>query len=218
MARNVRGRISRPFEVEQLCEESRAGDDAGPPANQFGQVLGPLHVGECHPEQVEADAVRRVSGCAASRLQLANSRGQKFPLDLESAGRGRLLGSRDDQHWLTPLEDTPSPKRLRCHSAGRLAASGPKVLSVKKLKKPHGEALDVTDGAYVRRRPRPLVGNYEISWGGRARPSFFNRLRRVLGWSPRIAAAPLAPSMIHRVRSRTDAMWARSMSSRGCDR
>jgi hypothetical protein len=29
--------------------------------------------------------------------------------------------------------------------------------------------------------PRPLVGDYEGSWEVRDRPSFFNRLRRVLG-------------------------------------
>ncbi len=44
--------------------------------------------------------------------------------------------------------------------------------------RPHGAA------------PRNVVGRYEGSWEGRAIPSFFNRLRSVLGWSPRIPAAP----------------------------
>ena len=32
--------------------------------------------------------------------------------------------------------------------------------------------------------------NYEDSWDARAMPSFFIRLRRVLGWRSRILAAP----------------------------
>jgi len=32
-----------------------------------------------------------------------------------------------------------------------------------------------------REAPRPIVGNYDGSWDDRETPSFFNRLRRVLG-------------------------------------
>ena len=46
-------------------------------------------------------------------------------------------------------------------------------------------------------------GGYEGSWDDRESPSFFSRLRRVLGCRPRTTAAPRAPSMTHRVRWRT---------------
>src|SRR5687768_11580575 len=35
---------------------------------------------------------------------------------------------------------------------------------------------------------------YDISWRGRGTPSFFIRLRSVLGWTPRICAAPSGPA------------------------
>jgi len=57
-------------------------------------------------------------------------------------------------------------------------------------------------------------GDYEGSWDDRERPSFFSRLRRVLGgvrgWRP----APRGPSMTHFVCCRTARMWFRCTSAR----
>jgi hypothetical protein len=46
-------------------------------------------------------------------------------------------------------------------------------------------------------------GGYRAAWEARSIPSFFKRCRRVLGWSPRILAAPRGPSITQLVWSRT---------------
>ena len=38
-----------------------------------------------------------------------------------------------------------------------------------------------TAGPTAGEAPRPIVGDYEVSWVERETPSFFRRLRRVLG-------------------------------------
>ena len=40
---------------------------------------------------------------------------------------------------------------------------------------------EISRGPTRREAPRPIVGDYEGSWDERATPSFFSRLRRVLG-------------------------------------
>ena len=69
-------------------------------------------------------------------------------------------------------------------------------------------------------RGQAMGADYEISWApppvsraGRWMPSFFIRLRRVLGCKLSNRAAPFAPSITHRDCSSTVRMCRRSISS-----
>ena len=60
---------------------------------------------------------------------------------------------------------------------------------------------------------RGLSGLERVGYSGFLMPSFVNRLRRVLGWTFRISAAPFFPPITHLVCWRTLSTYSRSISS-----
>ena len=67
------------------------------------------------------------------------------------------------------------------------------------------------DGGALRGKTVRLI---RLLGPGRTMPSLCIRALKVLGWMPRIAAAPLFPSMRHLVSERILRIWLRSASSR----
>ena len=159
---------------------------------------GPLRVDEGQAEEVETDSVRGDPGAAAGRLQLADPGPEELALELEVRVES-LPSDRVIMSMTAP--GRTSPKAIPCRLAARAVG--------RRKSLPRGGIEYLRGAGAPARRPRLRTsptnrrGDYEGSWDDRERPSFFSRLRRVLGWSPRTAAAPRGPSMTHRVCRRT---------------
>src|SRR6516162_7742648 len=81
--------------MKHLRDESGAGDDTRPVADQTLEKRSPGRVDVGQATEVEADAVRWYLGRAAGRLQLADPGPQELAFKLEHAGQIVPIRSRD---------------------------------------------------------------------------------------------------------------------------
>jgi len=192
--------------AQQFSDIRSTGLNANAVSDQFAQKSSAGSINERESCQVQPRKCRPVRR-RAQLADLIDPGSEQLPLQLEGGSSAASGTSRNFQHVLRFSLCCGRQGQGERHAVGSKIFRGcTQVKSARRLVASEpGRARGACRTA-GRLAPTGFRGAYDGSWATRARPSFFIRLRSVLGCSPRMVAAPRAPSMTHFVLSRTSRM------------